>query len=108
MLKDYKHRCVFDAAEPKSIAELRKSGLDIHPSQKGPDSINNGINLVKQFKLNVHVDSINAISELRRYTWAENKQGERLTKPIDLHNHICDSLRYGAFDLFNKKSIFFI
>jgi len=107
ILEPLSNRCVFDSAEPKSIAEIRKAGIDIHPSQKGKDSINNGINLLKQYKLNVTADSINMIKELRNYRWAEDRHGEQLTKPIDAFNHICDSLRYGAFDMFNQRNVFF-
>ncbi len=108
ILRPLANRCVFDSAEPKSIAEIVKAGIDIHPSQKGRDSINNGINLIKQYKLNVTSDSINLIKELRNYRWQENKQGEQLSKPIDAFNHNCDAIRYGCFDMFNQKNVFFI
>lgn len=42
---------VADSAEPKSIAELRRLGIEVHASVKGKDSINNGIQLMKQFKI---------------------------------------------------------
>lgn len=106
-VKPLAHRTVFDSAEPKSIAELRKGGIDVHPAQKGPDSIANGIKLVKEFKLNITKDSINLIKEMRRYRYAETKQGEILPKPVDKFNHAVDALRYGCFDLFNRKNIFF-
>ncbi len=99
---------VADSAEPKSIEELRRLGADIKPSMKGKDSINAGISLLKQFKVNVHVGSLNLIKELRNYTWDENRQGETLTKPIDNWNDCIDAARYGAFELFNKKNVFFI
>lgn len=102
-----KVRSVFDSAEPKSIAELRKSGLDAHPSQKGPDSIRNGIDLLKQYKINITKDSVNTIKEMRNYSWAEDKEGTLLNKPNDSFNHSIDSLRYGVWDMFNRKNVFF-
>ena len=97
---------VADSAEPKSIEELRRLGIVIHPSVKGKDSINSGIQLMKQFKINVTSDSINLIRELRNYKWDENRQGETLTKPIDNWNHLIDSARYGVTHLFAGKNEF--
>ena len=94
---------VADSAEPKSIAELRRLGKDVKASVKGADSINSGIQLIKQFKVNVHHESTNLIKELRNYTWQENRQGETLTKPIDDWNHGIDALRYGVSHLFQKR-----
>ena len=99
---------VADSAEPKSIAELKKLGLNIYPAQKGKDSINNGINLIKEFKVNVSPDSINLIKELRNYVWAKDKYDNQLTKPIDDFNHLIDAFRYGMFFLMNRKIIKFI
>jgi phage terminase large subunit len=101
-------RVIADSAEPKSIEELRRLGVDIRPSVKGRDSINAGIQLMKQFKINVTQESTNLIKELRNYSWAENRQGERLTKPIDAFNHGIDAGRYAVQSMFNERNIFFI
>ncbi len=101
-------RIVADSAEPKSIAEMKKLGSMVFPAQKGKDSINSGINLLKEFKLNVTSSSINLIKELRNYKWAEDNHGNQLNKPVDAWNHGLDALRYGVFDMMNKKNIFFI
>lgn len=107
ILLPLKQRCVFDSAEPKSIAELKKAGLDIWPSTKGPDSIRNGIDLLKQYKINVIKDSINMIKELRNYSWAQDKNGVLLNKPNDTFNHTIDASRYGVWDMFNRTNVFF-
>lgn len=101
-------RIVADSAEPKSIEDLKRLGLNIYPSQKGKDSINNGINLIKEFKLNVTRNSINLIKELRNYSWSKDKEGNQLNKPIDNWNHGIDALRYGVYDMLNKRVIKFI
>jgi len=99
---------VADSAEPKSIAELQRLGKYVKASVKGKDSINNGIQVMKQFKMNVHRDSVNVIKELRRYSWQENRQGEKLTKPIDEWNHAIDAARYAVTDMFSEKPFFVI
>ena len=99
---------IADSAEPKSIAELVRLGKDVKPSVKGPDSINSGIQLLKQFKMNVTSDSLNLIKEFRSYTWQENRQGEVLTKPIDKFNHCIDAVRYGVNDMFVERPFWVI
>ena len=101
-------KVIADSAEPKSIKELQKLGLDIHPSMKGPDSINAGINLLKEHKLLVTASSLELIEELRNYRWAEDKDGNLLGKPIDSYNHCIDAMRYAAYDMFNERLVKFI
>lgn len=99
---------IYDSAEPKSGEELRRLGANVKPSVKGKDSINNGIQLLKQFKLNIHNESLNLIKELRNYTWAENRQGEQLSKPIDAYCDCIDAARYGIKHMFSRKEVFFL
>ena len=86
---------IADSAEAKSIQELNDLGSFVEPAIKGPDSIRFGLNTLKQFKINVHYESINLIKELRNYKWHVTKQGEQTGKPIDNWNHGIDALRYG-------------
>ena len=89
---------VADSAEPKSIEEIYRLGFNIKPAEKGPDSIRNGIDVLKRFKLQVTKDSTNLIKELRSYTWATDKEGKNTGVPIDSFNHACDAMRYVALN----------
>lgn len=75
-----------DSAEPKSIEEIYRMGFNIKPTVKGADSINNGIQLMKQYPI-VICNSPNLMKELKNYTWATDKNGNLLNKPIDAFNH---------------------
>lgn len=97
---------IADSAEPKSIAELQKLGHKVLGSVKGKDSINSGIQLMKQFKINVTNDSLNLIKELRSYQWDEDRHGEQLTKPIDRDQHAIDASRYAINHLFAGRGEF--
>lgn len=99
---------IADSAEPKSIEELRRMGAEVLPAKKGADSINNGIQLMKQFKININKDSTNLIKEFRNYSWSTNRQGETLTKPVDDFNHCIDAIRYAVQHLFNKRKEFIL
>ena len=86
---------IADSAEPKSIAEIRRGGYRaLRGVKKGPDSINNGIDILKRYKINIHKKSINLIEEFSNYQWMKTKDGEYLNKPNDNYNHGIDALRY--------------
>ena len=85
-----------DCAEPKSIAEIYNSGFNIIPCKK-QKTIVEQIQFIKGFQMKVTKQSVNLIKELRNYTWAKDKDGNDINKPIDKFNHLCDSLRYGIF-----------
>ena len=53
-----------------------------------------GLNLMLSYKLNVTKRSINIIKEFDNYKWAEDKEGNKLNKPIDIYNHSIDGIRY--------------
>ena len=83
-----------DSAEPKSIDEIASHGFNINGADKGPDSIKYGIDLMKGYKLHVTKRSINIQMELRKYKWAEDRNGRSLNVPIDDFNHSLDGIRY--------------
>ena len=85
-----------DAAEPKSIEELRRLRWNIQGATKGADSIRYGIDTIRQYKLFVTARSVNLIRELRKYKWAVDSSGRTLQKPIDQYNHALDAVRYYA------------
>lgn len=85
---------ICDSAEPKSIEEIYRLGLNAKPATKGRDSILNGIDILKRFKINV-VSSSNLRREFRTYKWATDKNGNSLQKPIG-SDHLLDALRYVA------------
>ena len=89
---------VADSAEPKSIEEVYRMGFNVKPAQKGPDSVRNGIDVLKRFKLHVTKDSTNLIKELRNYAWATDKNGKNTGVPGQAFNHAIDALRYVALN----------
>lgn len=87
-----------DSAEPKSIKELKKYGLNVLTAKKGRDSVNHGIQWLQQQTIIVDIKCINSINELQQYKWKEDKNGNVLKVPVDRDNHLCDGLRYAYED----------
>ena len=92
-----------DAAEPKSIDEIKRNGIIIKGAAKGRDSINYGISLLQEHDLVVTKQSTNLIKELRNYTWDTDREGNKLNKPIDNFNHAIDAVRYFAVEVLKNK-----
>lgn len=96
-----KEKIKADCAEPKSIDRLYTLGLShIRRARKGNDSINSGIDRIRDFHIIVHPRCVNFITEISNYTWdTDSKTGKRLNKPIDDFNHLMDAMRYALEDL---------
>ena len=83
-----------DSAEPKSIDELRRYGLNILAAQKGPDSINKGIDFVQSQRISITKRSVNLLKEYRNYMWMTDKDGKIINKPEGGNDHALDAVRY--------------
>ena len=78
---------VADSAEPKSIQEIYNQRFNIHPAEKGKDSIKNSIDILKRYKLNITSKSSNLLKEIKTYKWATDKSGNSINEPVDYNNH---------------------
>ncbi len=96
-------RClvIADAAEPKSIDEIRLYGVNIVPAIKGAGSVSKGIAFVQSKKISVTKRSENIIRERKSYLWMTDKLGKIINEPTDLNNHHMDGIRYG----FNSMNV---
>jgi phage terminase large subunit len=86
---------VADSAEPKSIDQIHSRRFNIHPCEKGADSVRAGIDYLRARPLGVSPEAHNLIKELRNYRWVEDKNGHLLNKPQG-QDHAIDALRYIA------------
>lgn len=95
-----KERIKADSASPKDIDHLRELGLyRICPSRKGNDSINNGIQYIQDYTIIIHPRCVNFLTEISNYTWAEDKFGAKINRPIGDFNHLMDAMRYALEDM---------
>lgn len=87
---------IADAAEQKSIEEIKRAGISrIRACKKGADSIMHGIQKLQNYKIIVHPSCEGIKTELENYSWQKDKaSGLYINKPVDMFNHYIDALRY--------------
>lgn len=89
---------IADSAEPKSIEELYRDGWrNIKGANKGKDSINNGIDILKRYDIQYLAGDMIG-KELSTYKYRTDKNGALLNEPVDFNNHAIDALRYFALN----------
>lgn len=93
-----------DSAEPARIKEqnniARERGYNyVHfiPSIKDSNSVKNGIDFCKRFKIHITKDSINGIKEMGSYKWREDKDDNTIDEPVKFMDHFCDMFRYALY-----------
>lgn len=97
---------IADSAEPKSIEELRRLGMNVSGAKKGADSVKNSIDILKRYKINVTRGSVNLRMELGRYKWkVDRNTGKAINEPVDTFNHLIDPLRYIALNKLSENKL---
>lgn len=98
-----------DSAEPKSITEIQDRGFEVHPVEKGQDSVRSGIDILLRYNINITERSINAIKEKNNYKWkVDPRTGLPTNVPVDAWNHFWDAVRYWAYMELRRETDFTI
>lgn len=97
-------KIIADSAEPKTIADLKRTyGINIEGVKK--QGILDSLNNLKELQIFVTKDSLNAIKEFRYYQWSKTKKDKKgRVLPKDNWNHIIDAVRY-VCDYFFKARV---
>lgn len=100
-------RITADSAEPRTISEFKKLGLNIIGAKKGPDSVEHGLKFLSEEIEEIIIDPIrcpNAKREFMEYEIEKDKEGNLKGEYPDKNNHTIDACRYGMEDeIINKK-----
>lgn len=95
-----------DSAEPKSVADLRASGLDARNAIKGPGSVEYGMKWLQRRKIVIDKRRTpNAYKEIVGYEYERNKDGEIISGYPDKNNHAIDAIRYGMEPVFRLYGV---
>lgn len=93
-----------DSSEPRLRDELVRYGVNCKSVTKGPNSIQMGIDTMKQHHISVTKGSSNLLNELFSYSWKKDKAGNVINEPEDFNNHAIDAARYGMMMRLSKKA----
>ena len=91
---------IADSAEPKSIAEIKKFGINIIGTEKGADSKRYGVKTVQAQKMSVTKSSLNIIREFRNYFQAiDRRTNNSIIGEYEGDYFILDGIRYAICSL---------
>lgn len=94
-----------DSARPELVSYMRKQGYNIKSAKKGKDSIEDGLEFIKNFDVIIHPRCKTVIEEFKLYSYKVDKVTGQITPKIeDKHNHYIDAIRYGLEDLRPSKN----
>lgn len=102
--QDNKALAIADAAEPKSIDEIRNYGVLIQPAMKGQGSVLNGIQIVQDQNIRVTKRSTNLIKANKNYVWETDMDGKPTNKPDHFWSDAMDAVRYGMSSIVPLKA----
>ncbi len=95
---------IADSAEPRTIDEVFRMGVNIKPCVKGKDSIINGIDIMKQHKIFITKNSTNLLEEFYSYQWMKDKANNIINQPDQRSNdHAIDAARYVCSWMLSQK-----
>lgn len=89
---------VADSSRPDTISYMNKNGFVFRASKKGKNSIEDGIEFLKSFKMIViHERCQNTIYEFKSYSYKKDRHTDEILPIIvDKDNHWVDALRYAT------------
>ncbi len=90
---------VAESAEPKSIQELKRNGLNVRPVSK--TSVLYAIQKMKQFKIFVEEGSVDLINEFMEYKFKKDRTGTITNTPTG-PDHLLDALKYVVLQFVDK------
>ena len=101
---------VADSAEPKSIDEIKLTGVPIVGVEKKAGAsktdtfVKWSIDLVQNQRISVTKQSVNLIKEYRNYLWETDKDGKILNEPEHEFSHSMDAIRYAFVSILKKPN----
>ncbi len=85
-----------DSARPDTISYMANQGFNCIAAEKGPGSVEDGIEFLKNFEAIIfHPSCTGSAGDFGNYRWKVDRiTDEVLPIPVDKSNHACDAARY--------------
>jgi phage terminase large subunit len=89
---------IADSARPETISYMQKHGYpNMRRAVKGPGSVEDGIEFLKNYDIVIHPDCIHTIDEYKLYSYKIDKKTQKVTTDLeDKNNHCIDADRYAV------------
>lgn len=87
--------------DPHMIKQLKLLGVRALAAKKGQNSVNAGIEKLKEY--NVYYIGRNIKAEKEKYIWEVDDLGNPTNMPVDANNHALDAIRYGVYTHFYRS-----
>jgi phage terminase large subunit len=101
-----RHVVFADSARPESTSYLQRNGIPhVWSAEKWPGSVDDGIAYLRAFaRIVIHPSCTHFVDECQRYQFRTDRlTGLPLPEPLDKHNHLIDSARYGLSPLIRNQ-----
>ena len=90
-----KWKIMADSARPETISYMQKRGFKIQGARKGPGSVEEGVNFLKNYDIVVHPRCNHVADELAYYSYKRDPLTDEILPVLeDKKNHTIDALRY--------------
>lgn len=85
-----------DSARPDTISYMANKGFMCIGAEKGPNSVEDGIEFLKNFSaIIIHPSCTGSAGDFGNYRWKVDRITEEILPiPVDKSNHACDAARY--------------
>jgi len=95
-----------DSSRPDTISYMSNQGFNCIGAEKGPGSVEDGIEFLKNFEaIIVHPSCTGSVGDFSNYRWKVDRiTDEVLPIPVDKSNHACDAARY-ALEPYMKGNV---
>lgn len=85
-----------DPSAKQMIEEIFRANLNCYEAFK---DVKAGIDLCQRQTLTIPESSDNLIKEIRGYQWKKDREGNILSEPAKLRDHLMDAMRYAIFGI---------
>jgi len=93
----HRGRITADSARPETIRYMRGRGFDMHPAKKGPNSLYEGVEWMKNYDIVIHERCKHTATEMQHYSYKVDPITEEVLSELrDKHNHVIDATRYAV------------
>ena len=85
-----------DPSAKQMIEEIFRAGYSCYEAHR---DVKDGIDLCQRQTLAIPESSDNLINEIRGYHWKKDREGNILSEPVKLRDHLMDAMRYAIFGI---------